>query len=236
MENLTLRDYIAMFKRRKLEFVGAALTFFVLCVAFAYLYPPKYRSIATIQIEQPDIPQGMVVPVGMEATTMQAFADQRIEQINEKMTAESNLVDIITKFNLYADDRRTKPMTRIVIDMRKNIKLELLSADLANPSSVQRLSAGQLAAIAFTISFDYGNSLIAQQVNNELVSRFVDEDIKIRRQQSKETSAFLGNQIAVLEASMAEQEKKMADYKAQHVGGMPEELPINMQIGRASCR
>jgi uncharacterized protein involved in exopolysaccharide biosynthesis len=230
MENVSLRDYIAMFRRRKLEFVLSALAFFVLCVAFAYLWPPKYRSTATIQIEQPDIPQGMLVPQGMEANVVEAFADQRIEQIHQKMTAESNLVDIITKFNLYAEDRRLKPMTRIVEDMRKAIKLELLSTDLANPMSVQRLNPAQLAAIAFTISFDYQTPLIAQQVANELVTRFVDEDIKVRREQAKDTSSFFGTEITTLEASMAEQEQKISDYKAEHAGGMPEELPINMQL------
>ena len=35
MENLSLWDYIAMIRRRKLEFVVAAAAFFMLCVAFA---------------------------------------------------------------------------------------------------------------------------------------------------------------------------------------------------------
>ena len=230
MENVSLRDYIAMFRRRKLEFVLSAIAFFVLCVAFAYLWPPRYRSIATIQIQQPDIPQGMLVPTGMESNVVEAFADQRIEQIHQKMTAESNLVDIITKFNLYADDRRTTPMTRIIENMRKAIKLELLSTDLANPMSVQRLNPAQLAAIAFTLSFDYEKPLIAQQVANELVTRFVDEDIKVRREQAKDTSSFFGTEIATLEATIAEQEKKISAYKTEHAGGMPEELPINMQL------
>ena len=230
MENLTLRDYLGMLRRRKWEFIASAIAFFLVAVSFAYLWPPKYRSEATIQVQQPDIPQGMVVPVGMESIAAQAFADQRIEQIRQKMNAESNLVDIITKFNLYPDDRRVKPMSRVVIEMRKDMKVELLSADLANPMSVQRLQPAQLAAIAFTLSFDYRNPLVAQQVANEFVTRFVDEDIKQRHDQARSTSAFLGDEIATLEATMSEQERKISEFKAQHAGSMPDELPFNMQM------
>lgn len=230
MENLTLRDYLGMLRRRKWEFVASAIAFFLMAVAFAYLWPPKYRAEATIQVQQPDIPQGMVVPVGMENIAAQAFADQRIEQIRQKMNAESNLVDIITKFDLYPDDRRVKPMARVVIDMRKDIKIELLSADLANPMSVQRLEPAQLAAIAFTLSFDYRSPLVAQQVANELVTRFIDEDMKQRHDQARSTSAFLADEIASLEATMSEQERKISDFKAQHAGSMPDELPFNMQM------
>lgn len=230
MENLTLRDYLGMLRRRKGAFLASAVALFLLAVAFAYLWPPIYRSEANIQVQQPDIPEGMVVPPGMENAVAQTFADQRIEQIRQKINAESNLVDIITKFNLYPDDRRVKPMTRVVIDMRKKIKVELLSADLANPMSVQRLEPAQLAAIAFTLSFDYRNPLVAQQVANELVTRFIDEDIKQRHDQARSTSTFLGDEISKLETTMADQERKISDFKAQNAGNMPDELPFNMQM------
>ena len=54
--------------------------------------------------------------------------------------------------------------------------------------------------------------------------------MKTRRAQAKETSDFLADQIKTLEATMAEQEKKIADFKAKHAGGMPEDLPFNMQM------
>ena len=185
MEQLNFRQLVAIARRRKSQCLATFGAIFLLSVLFAAFWPPKYRSIGTVQIVQPDIPQEILSPVGEgSADAIQAFADLRIEQINQKITATDNLVDIITKFNLYPDLRKSAPMAAAVSTMQKRIKLELLSSDLANPTAAAHLTAGQLAAIAFTISFDYSDPLVSQQVDNELISRFIDADLKIRRQQA----------------------------------------------------
>jgi uncharacterized protein involved in exopolysaccharide biosynthesis len=230
MESMSIRDLFEMLRRRKLAFLIPAATVFILMSVLAFLWS-NYRSTATIQVVQPDIPEGMVAPLGQQTGNLvEAFADQRIEQIQQTITSTSSLIDIITKFNLYPEDRAVRPMTEIVLHMQNKIKLELLGTDLANPAAAQRVDPGQLAAIAFTLSFTYDNPLKTQQVTNELMSRFLDEDIRQRRQQAQATSDFLAKQIADLEKSMEEQEKTIGAYRAQHVGVRPEDLPINMQI------
>jgi polysaccharide biosynthesis transport protein len=235
MEQFNLRELAAIARRRKAIFLATFAAVFLFALLFAALWPPKYRSIGTVQILQPDIPQEIVSPTGRGAAdAIQAFADLRIEQINEKITATENLVDIITKFNLYPDLRRSAPMAAVVSAMQKRVKLELLSADLANPTAAAHLTAGQLAAIAFTISFDYSDPLITQQVANELISRFIDEDLKLRRQQAAAQSAFLAEQIKSLEANLSEQEKKIADFRTEHSGAAPEDSAFNLQMEATS--
>ena len=230
MEDYSTLDYIAILRRRRKEYFGTALVLLFLTCVFTSLWS-TYKSTATIQIQAPDIPEGVTAPSGINASGfIEALADQHIQQIQQKIMASSNLVDIITKLGLYADNRRVKPMTEIVEVMRKKIKLELVSTELSNPASAQRLSAGQLAAIAFTISFKYGDPVISQQVTNELVSRFLDEDMKQRRQKARETAAFLGQQITILEQTMVAQEQKIADFRQQHANNRPEALAFNQQM------
>ncbi len=91
----------------------------------------------------------MTTPMGMDAShVIEMMADQRISQIEEKITATSNLIEVITKFNLYEKQRQSKPISDIVDSMRKKIKLELVSTDLANPGASTHMDSGQLAAIA----------------------------------------------------------------------------------------
>jgi len=235
MEQLNVGDYLAIWRRHKVAYFLSAIAILGAAVAFAYLWPPKYRSTGTIQIEQPDIPQDVMStgPNDFDAAVA-AFVDQRIEQIHDRITATPNLIDVITKFDLYADLRDHMPMSAVVKKMQTAIVLDLRSSDLANPSAAQHLSARQLSAIAFTISFDYGNPLIAQQVANELISRFLDEDLKQRRDQAAATSAFIDDQIKQLEGQLNEQEKKVKDFQEQHQGTRPEDLPFNMQMAASS--
>lgn len=230
MENYSLHDYISILMRRKVEFL---VTFGVLllgAVIFSAMWS-TYRTSATIQIQAPDIPEGVTAPMGANAVSfMEALADQRIQQIQQKVTATSTLVEIITKFNLYQNEREISPITEVVEKMRKKIKLDLVSTELSNPASASRMSAGQLAAIAFTITFKYTDPHLTQQVTDELVSRFLDEDLKQRRTKARETAAFLATQIETLERSMAEQEGKVADFRRQHPHSRPEALVFNQQM------
>jgi polysaccharide chain length determinant protein (PEP-CTERM system associated) len=235
MEQLNVGDYIAIWRRHKAAYFLTAIAILSAAVSFAYLWPPKYRSTGTIQIEQPDIPQDVLAtgPNDFDAAVA-AFVDQRIEQIHDRITATPNLIDVITKFNLYADQRDHMPMSAVVKKMQNSIVLDLRSSDLANPSAAQHLNARQLSAIAFTISFDYSNPLVAQQVANELISRFLDEDLKQRHDQAVATSAFIDDQIKQLEGQLSEQEKKVKDFQEQHQGTRPEDLPFNMQMAASS--
>lgn len=235
MEPVGLTDYLAIWRRHRPAYFLTAIGILLAAVAFAFLWPPKYRSTGTIQIEQPEVPQDVLAtgPTDFNAA-VQAFIDQRIEQIHDRITATPNLIEVITKFNLYPELRNTMPMAQVVKKMQDAIQLDLKSSDLANPSAAQHLSARQLSAIAFTISFDYNNPLIAQEVSNELISRFLNADLKQRRDQAAATTAFIGDQIKQLEQQLGDQEKAITAFREQHKGTRPEDLPFNMQMAAST--
>jgi len=225
MEQTSIRDILAILMRRKLSFLIAVAVVFAFAAVQSFNWS-TYRSTATVQIQQSDIPTNMTLPLGMsQADAMRALADQRIQQIQQRVTTTSNLIEVITKYNLYAKARITKPITDIVDGMRRAIKL-----DLVNPTSAQGQKPDQVSAIAFTLQFTYSNPLITQQVTNELMSRFLDEDLKQRRTQTQGTSTFLDTQLKTLEAGMAEQEKRIAEFRAQHPDSRPEALALNQQL------
>jgi uncharacterized protein involved in exopolysaccharide biosynthesis len=219
MEELTLSDYFAILRRWRKVFLLTALILLALLMTFALRWS-NYRATATVQIEQPEISSAATNMGETSREQIEALADQRLNALEQKVLSTPSLIEVITKFDLYAKERENTPIAHIAEKtMFKNIKLELVSNALSNKE-----------AIAFTINFEYHTPLLAQQVTNELVTRFLDEDLKERRTEAHETSAFLGSQIADLEASLSDQEKKIADYQSQHGTSRPESLAFNQQL------
>lgn len=231
----SIYDYLAVILRRKRAFVVTFVIVFAIAAVGAFNWS-KYRSTATIQVVPSDIPEGMTIPVGMNAADlMQALVDQRITQIGQIVTSTSSLVEIITKFDLYPGVRQRTPISEIAEGMGDKVRIEMVGADLSNPAASSKLRASQMGAIAFTLSYDYSDPLKTQQVTNELVSRFLDEDLKQRRAQVRETQAFLDAQIADLEKSMLAQERRIAEFRDQHPDSRPESLAFNRQMAATTA-
>jgi len=234
MEELSLADYLAILKWRKKYFF---ITFSALwCIALiCALVWSNYRSTATVEIQQAQIAAEMTTPLGMNPLQgIEALADLRVSKIQQKVTSPSSLIDIVNKYDLYPTDRQVEPVTSIVGRMQGKIRLNLVGSTVANPAATEKVSVDQLSAIAFTLSFDYSNPQMAQQVTNELVTRFLDEDLKQRHAQAEATSDFLATQIAAMEASLADQEKKIAEFQKEHGAARPEALMFNQQAAETT--
>lgn len=225
MEELSLQDIFRVLLRWNKRFLFAFLVLFIITI-FVALRLSNYRSTATVQIELSTIAQNIINNPNESVTTL---ADQRINQIQQKVTSLESLAQIIKKFNLYPDNIDSVPIASLTDMMRSKINLTLISGTIANPAAAQKQTAEQLSAIGFTLSFDYKDPQLAQQVTDELVTRFLDEDLKIRRTQTKETSEFIATQIASMEKSMAEQEKLIADFRSKNGESGPAALIFNQQ-------
>lgn len=215
-----LADYLGALRRYRGRMLGVALALLIVSVGVAFGLPPVYRSNATILIEQQEIPEDLV------RSTITSFADQRIQVISQRVMTRANLTEIIKKYDLYADDRKTDPMEVIIEQMRKDIKMNTVSADVVDPRS----GRPTVATIAFTISFDSESQALAQKVANELVSLYLNENIKSRSEMTAQTSAFLTDETAKLAEQIATLESQLATFKEDNAGQLPELVQLNMQL------
>ncbi|MDD3182178.1 MAG: hypothetical protein PHD48_05170 [Alphaproteobacteria bacterium] len=223
MEEINIMDFLPVLWRRKKLFCITAATVFLISIISA-LHWSNYRSTATVEVALPEVAMQVINEDPQSAR--EALADLRISYLQQKVFSTGSLVEIITKFNLYAAARQTRPIADVAEAMRNKIFL-----DYVGSSSVGgRPQSSQRSTIAFTLSFNYSDPLLAQQVTNELVSRFLDEDIKQRQGQTRETTSFLAAQIKSLESSLAEQEKKIAEFRSQYGESRPESLAFNQSV------
>jgi len=216
----TPQDYLAIIKRRKWRFILPALAVFLLVSLVAVLLPSTYRSAAVVLIEESDVPRELVF------STVTSYADQRLQTIYHRATSTENLLKIINEYDLYADVREVLPVSQVVEAMRKNVSMDLISADVIDPKTGR---AGQ-ATIAFSLAFEHESPAITQKVANELVTLYLSKNIETRQETARETSKFLDNEAKQFEDEIADLERQLAELKERNLGSLPEQLHYNMQL------
>jgi len=229
MEELDVMGLLSFLARQKKRAIAVFFSVLLVSVLLTFSWS-NYKSTATVEVALPEVSPSVAESSESAAAMREALVDRQISYLQQKVLSTGSLVEIITKYDLYAGKRQQQQMADIADDMRKKIKVELLGGSFANPSVAQKVSAGQLSAIAFTVSFSYDDPALVQRVTNEIVTRFLDEDIQQKRMQAKGTTAFLETQLKTLEASLVEQEKKIAEFRAAHAGTRPDAFAFNQQV------
>src|SRR6266851_3193952 len=219
-ETKDLREYLSAFRRRKIQILATVAILFLIAVAVAALLPSVYRSTATILIEQQEMPSDLV------RSTISSYADQRIQVISQQVMTRANLMRIVEKYDLYPSYRANKTSEELLQRLSKDIKLDILKADVID----QRSGAKTTATIAFSLSYEGETPTVAQKVANELVTLFLSENLKSRQQKTAETSTFLGDEATKLSEHVSETEAKLAAFKARNTGRLPELMQLNLQL------
>src|SRR5467141_818184 len=222
----SLQDYVAIFHRRRTLIVLAGGILLGLSLAAAFLWPATYKSMATILIEEQEIPSELV------HSTITSYADQRIETIKQQVMSRTTLWKVVEQYNLYADLRRTNPAEEVVTRFTKDIAVEVISADVVD----KRTHHPTKATIAFTVAYQSNSPDLAQQVANELTSLFLGQNLKSRERQAQEATSFLQQEAENLSTHIGEVDEKIATFKHRASGALPELMPLNLQLMSQSDR
>lgn len=215
-----LSDYVNALRRRSRLLLTVVGSVFTLALLFAVLWPPVYRSTATILIEEQTIPQDLI------RSTVTAYAWQRIQEISQRVMTRATLLGIVEKYNLYPRIRLSETSEQIVERMRKDIRLDAISADVIDP----RTGRPTPATIAFTLAFESESAVVAQQVASEITTLYMNENLKSRSERASETYGFLTDEAEKLSQQIAELEKKISVFKEKNNDKLPELSGLNMQF------
>lgn len=216
----TWDDYRAAFGRRRASLIGVFVAIFLVGLLAALLWPPTYRSTATILIEEQEIPPDLV------RSTITSYAAQRIQVISQRVMTRANLTAIIEKYGLYEEAQRSDTTDEIIDAMRDDILLETISADVIDP----RTGRPAPATIAFQLGFDYPQGPTAARVANELTNLFLNENIKSRTSRASETVGFLRDEAERLQAELQAASARLADFKEANVNRLPELKGLTTQL------
>jgi polysaccharide chain length determinant protein (PEP-CTERM system associated) len=212
---MSIADYIAILKHRAVLVIISILVIFGVSVLVAMSIPPTYESSGTILVESQQISPDLV------AANNNTFADERIEVIRQRVMTREHLDVIINKYNLFSSQSRNLSATEKIDEMRNSITVSLVSAAVKGRGEV---------TIAFRVGFEDKNPEIATQVANELVTLFLNENIKQRTERASETTEFLTQEADKLRVELETLENRLADFKQLHSNALPEHQELRMNM------
>src|SRR5271168_1229589 len=217
---MNLRDKVRGYWRLRRTFFLAFGILALLTIVVAVIWPPTYRTGATILIEQQEIPQELV------RSAISSFADQRVQVISQRVMTTQNLMSLIERYDLYPDIRESKPREVLLQKMRNDISLKMISADVIDPRSGRPTQA----TIAFTVSYRNQSPDLTLKVANELTTLYLNENLTSRTQMAEQTTAFFAEEAAKQQARIVELDRQLADYKQKHQDSLPELSQLNFQV------
>jgi len=211
-EGLDIQKYLGMARRRHLHFLIPLFIGWAVVWSASWILPPRYESSTLILVEQPTMPKDYVTP------NINDDLQQRLQSISQQILSRTRLLHIIDRFDLYSGGHtRFTPDDRVDY-MRKDIDVEL----------VRDLRTNQINA--FNVHYSSRDPRLAQQVTSEITNLFISANNEQRAQESEGTTKFLESQLETARQSLSEQEERIRQFKAQHVGEMPGQLASNLQI------
>src|SRR3954467_5105551 len=165
--------------QRRYYVLTCFLVMLALGVAAAFGLPRTYRSTATLLVQSQDLPTTIV-----DSPTSGAV-EQRIARIREQVLSRGDLIQLIEQNDLYQDERRSKPLSKVIEKMRHATLVSALSSDIGQQSGTQN------STIAIAMSFDYPDPVKAQAVLQSFVTKFLSMDSADVEDQASLTVRFL---------------------------------------------
>ena len=206
--------YWQLILRRAPILVAIVLLFTGFGLAFAVSQPDRYKASARLLVESAQIPDDLA------ASTVETGIAEQLGLITQRLTTRANFIDIANKLDVYPageDGNRPTP-NAIASSMRK--------------ATTVRTFGGRNRANYVDISFESSDPNIAAGVVNELVTRALDDNVRMRTQRAGDTLDFFEQEVERLSNELSDQSARLSRFKSENADSLPEAL--NFRLNRES--
>jgi uncharacterized protein involved in exopolysaccharide biosynthesis len=214
-------EYWKVLKRRRYLFAVPFIAVILIVFFYALNISAVYRSEAVILIEDPGIPEDLI------GATFTNYASQQIQLISRRLFTVKNITEIADRLGIYRQRGSDEPMPDylVVQRFRNDMDLELVSEEVldARGQSVE-------AAVAFTLAFKSPDPAISQNVAEELVNLFLSENQRSGTSRTMDVSELLMASLSEAEEQLFAAETKLAEFKANNEGALPELYQLNLTV------
>jgi succinoglycan biosynthesis transport protein ExoP len=213
-----VEDYIDILRRHKGWILGPLFAALVTSVVVAFLWPDTYVSTASIRVVPPQVSQSLV------QSNVNMDVQGRVNSLEQLILNRATLTNIINTKNLYKKERERMPLDDVIENMRTNdIKV------VAMQQSLNSRAQGRDQYPAFQIRFSYSNRFVAQQVTQDLVARFLEENVRETLSGSNGATQFLAERRDMAKKKLDGIEQKLSEFRTKNLGHLPEEQQSNYQ-------
>jgi polysaccharide chain length determinant protein (PEP-CTERM system associated) len=206
MEKEMTADQIlaALWRRRKLVGLVALLAFAV-GVAIVFALPKSYKASSVVRVSSPR-PTEDLVP-----RTVGDTVEQRLLTVRQELMGRPVLQKVIAELNLYPEEIKKKGIDGAVEEMRHDLEVKVEGDS------------------AFELNYLHSDPQTAAKVANRLPQVFAEQTLKHRQVQAQLATQLFSGEADLLKDSLATAERKIAQFKVDHTGELPEQLEVNMR-------
>ena len=234
--SISWHDILGIVRRRRWWFLIPLVSVWAIATIGVYVMKAGYRSLAVVLVSRPSVPSDYVAP------NVQIDMAERLQSMTQQILSRLQLQRIIQDSHLYPELAQKAGPDQLVQRMREDIHIDPVPLDSLGDSSVNNDPAtaarralmepnGKMPeAIAFNISYVSNKPYVAQQVTNQLISLFIEENLREREQKSEMTTGFLRNQMDDARVELQAQERHIQEFKTRYLGQLPAQLEGNVQI------
>lgn len=215
---LDMEDYIDVIRRHRAWMLGPIFAALVISVVVAFLWPDTYVSSAMIRVIPSQVSERMAPQV------INAEMSQRVSSMANEILSRTALTNIINSLQLYPRDRKRLPNEDVVEMMRRDIKIGAVG--LLAQQQNERVNA-------FRISFSYSDRIQAQKVCQELVSKFIDANLRTQQTQMTSADDFFKEQLDTRKKRLEEIDQRLTSFRVQNQGRLPEQVSTNVSALQA---
>lgn len=215
-DEFSLEDAIIILRRRFFYFLLPVLVIAPLGALVVMLLPAQYTAKGTILVESQQIPTEFV------RSTISAYAQERIQTIQQRVMTRNTLLTLADKYTLFPAALGLSESER-VDRMRNRLKVDLINSGLRRPGVGEN-------TIAFTVSYTDRNPDKAFQVANDIMTLFLEEDVRSRTVGASNTTEFFEREANRLRNAVAALETQIADFKKANGDALPEHRNLYLDM------
>lgn len=195
---------VALWRRKAL--VGAiAVAVFAVGAAIVLTRPSVYEATVVVRVEPQRPGEEMV------QRTVSELIEQRLLTVRQELMARPVLQKAIEEMNLYPDIVSKDGMEAAIARMRKDLTVRVEGEN------------------AFELTYASRDAATAAKVANRLPAIFSEETLKLRQAQAARATALFREEMDALAKSVSNWERRIAQFKVDHMGELPEQLEANMR-------
>lgn len=211
----TAEDYIAILKRRWPIIIVLALLGGGSGYGVTRILPKRFTSKTLVLVAQPTVPGDIVKSV------VSADTNQRLASMQQEILSRSRLEPLIQQFGLFGAQANQASSEELVERLRKTITV----------TPIQPMAETRSEGLpGFTISVDFEDPHLAQQICSTITSMFMEENLRLRQQQAEQTTQFLVKQLDDAKSKLDAEDAKLAAFKRRYLGSLPEQEQANLNL------
>ncbi|MGH9477030.1 MAG: GumC family protein [Terriglobales bacterium] len=206
-----------LFLRRRWWFLLPFVGGWLLVASLRWVLPPQFQSQSLLLIERQVVPPAYVQP------NVTFDPDHLLQSMGLEVLSRDRLAQVVRQHDLYPDLQRRRGMDAAVAELQKDISIQ--PVDLA---SLPHPPTGDWSALS--IAFTGSTASLAQAVDNDLTTSFIQQNLRATQQASADTTTFLSQQVEQAQTAWQQAQAAVQSFERAHLGSLPGQDQANLAL------